>query len=83
MQTTQPVAPIHRDAHLEGGLLDAGTTVRVTLLTAPPRYHDGEIVDLGSVPAAYLTLDTPGGHIVVFLGPGVIIEYPSKHPALT
>jgi len=58
----------------DGGLLYNGTRVEITVLHGG--WHAvGRIVDHGSVPAAYLSIERDTGRrVVVFTGPGVIVE---------
>lgn len=84
-RTDLPAAPVSE--HREGGLLRVGTRVRVTIVTATTAAGQvtGVIADTASVPAPYLSIDRDDrfGRVVVFTGPGVIVEpAPPAHPGL-
>lgn len=83
-RTTLPEAPVSE--HRDGGLLRVGTRVDVTIIAGDNEtVLRGTIVDAASVPAPYLSIDrgAPLGRVVVFTGPGVIVEpAPPPHPGL-
>lgn len=74
-RTPIPESPVseHRDP---GGLLRVGTEVEVTVLGPGGYVVTGMIVDTASVPAPHLSIARRGdtSRVVVFTGPGVIVE---------
>lgn len=71
--------------HREGGLLCVGTAVEVTVLGPDGYLVIGTIADAASVPAPYLSIARRGDlgdRVIVFTGPGVLIEPAPDHPAL-
>lgn len=82
-RTDLPVTPVSE--HREDGLLRIGTEVQVTVLGPGGFMATGPIVDAASVPAAYLSIARRGDiedRVVVFTGPGVLVERAVPHPGL-
>lgn len=82
-RTDLPATPVSE--HRAGGLLAIGTDVEVTVLGDNGYSITGVIVDTASVPAPYLSIVQRGNgrRVVVFTGPGVIVEHAlPPHPGL-